>query len=347
MEQPPADQAELSRREFLRRAAMATMATAVASGAYVLEGHGAPAATLETIPPLDVHEAVAGIAATRSRLVAVGGVSMETAARPAVWIYRFGDHSWLRTPASGLPAGTALSAITTLGSAFLAAGHVQRVNRTHPVIDDQTGRRTAFPVFEYVPAVFRSPNGRTWTQVVSGVPAARWGSFAAITTGADGALAVGSRFLEPGVTEGYGLIAMASRDGRSWDEAALSGVAPPVHGGVTLLARVGARTLLGINALRTTALYESSGRRWRAVPVPSPDVTYVAASGTEAAFLLAGVDASAEPRFWQRTADGWRERPDLSASLRGAWVADFESVDGSFVAAGSRQGHGFVTSFGG
>jgi hypothetical protein len=59
------------------------------------------------------------------------------------------------------------------------------------------------------------------------------------------------------------------------------------------------------------------------------------------------VDATAEPRFWQRTGDGWRERRDLAKAVLGAWVADLEPVDGSVVAAGSREHEGFVTSFGG
>ena len=291
-----------------------------------------------------MHDSVAGIAASPTRLVAVGSISDVASA----WVHRFGDRSWSRAPASAFPPGATVSAITSLSGAFLAAGHVRQVARAQTIIDDRTGRAVVFPVLESVPVIFRSADGRVWERVESAVPGVRWGAFTAIAARGDGseAIAIGSRFLEPGITEGHGLIAMVTRDGLTWEEAELPGVAPPVHGGPTLLARVGARTLMGTRALRTTALYETSGGRWRRVPAPSPDASYVAAAGTERSFLLAGVDAMARPRFWQRIQGGWRERPDVGASVGGGWLADLESVDGSLIGAGSHDGDGFVRSVG-
>lgn len=340
----------LSRREFLRRAGMAAVATAAAGGVYGVTAQTGLARSGTKIPILDVSAGVTGIAGLGDHLLAVGGHYGEEEAKPTVWRYELGDESWVESANSAaFPTGTVLKAVTGLRDVFIAVGHTRELDRTQMIVDDETGRVGRIPIFATIPAIFSSADGSEWNQVWRGVPGGRLGTLGAVTTtyGAAQALTVGSRFLEPGVEESYGLVAMTSSDGRDWKGTRLLGVAPPRHGSVTLLARTSDSALLATRGIRDVSLYTTSGDAWRRIGAPSDNVTYVAAGATARTFVLAGVDRSALPRFWKRTTGGWREIGDLPGIPKTASLADFEDVDGSLVAAGTRGEQGFVKAIGG
>jgi hypothetical protein len=340
----------LSRREFLRRAGMAAVATAAAGGVYGATAQRGLAGSGNAIPVLDVSADVTGIAGLGDRLLAVGGHYGEEEAVPTVWSYKLGDDAWAESAhSSAFPAGTVLRAVTGVRGVFVAVGHTRELDRNQMIVDDETGRVVRVPIFATIPAIFSSTDGSVWNQVWRGLPGGRLGTLGAVTTtpGGGQALAVGSRFLEPGVEESYGLVALASTDGRKWESTRLLGVAPPRHGSVTLLARTRQSTLLGTKGIREISLYTASGNGWRRIGVPSENVAYVAAGATATTFVLAGVDDSAAlPRFWKRTTGGWREIAELPGIPRTARLADIQDLDGSLVAAGSNGEQGFVKAIG-
>jgi hypothetical protein len=290
---------------------------------------------------------VNALAAAGERLVAVGGHLDHGAARPAVWTHRFGEASWsLSAGESDFPPHTVLTAVTAIGDTFIIAGQIHELSSVQTIVDDSSGRPVQLSVVASIPAIFRSPDGRRWEQVVRGVPGSTLGAFGGVALVGGRVVAVGTRFLEPGISEGYGLIAMASVDGSTWERAELLGVTPPRHGTVTLLARLGGSTLLATRAIRDASLFVSSGRTWRAIDAPTSHVSYTAAGQNERGLLLAGVDDSGTHRVWRRSGQRWREEDGLPGIPAGARLTDFVEVDGALVVSGARGGRGFVREIG-
>jgi hypothetical protein len=340
----------LSRREFLRRAGMAAVATAAAGGVFGATAQTGLARGRSKIPVLDVSADVTGIARLGDHLVAVGGHYTEEAARPAAWTCRLSDASWVQSAsADAFPSGTVLAAVSAIGQRFIAVGHTREVTRVQTIVDEHTGQPIHLPIVAVIPAIFSSTDGRSWRQVLRGVPGSPLGAFGAVTTtpGAAQALAVGSESMEAGVCGGYGVIAMTSIDGLKWENTDLLGVAPPRHGSVTLLARVRNSTLLGTRGIHDIGLYVTSGDAWRRIAAPAQHVGYVAAGATAETFILAGVDDLAQPRYWKRIGEVWHELRSVPGIPRAARLADFEDIDGSLVATGTHSDRGFVRAIGG
>lgn len=344
MSGPPGLTSQLSRRQFLHRAAIATAATALASGGRGI-GHPGDAGTRPIIPRLDVPARVNGVASVGDRLVAVGGHLDHNAAQPVVWTHRLGRASWsLSATGSAFPPHTVLAAVAGIGETIVAAGDVHELSSVQTILDDSTGRPVHIPVFATAPAIFRSDDGQRWEQVLRGVPGSPLGAFGSVATIDREArcVAVGSRFLEPGISEGYGLIAVASDDGSTWESAELPGVVPPRHGAVTLLARLQDSTLLATRAIRDSSLYVRSGGVWRQIAPPDPRVSYTAAGQTERSLILAGVEDSGRHRIWTRQDERWRQADRLPGIPPGARLTDIEEVGDALVVAGSQGGRGFV-----
>jgi hypothetical protein len=335
----------VSRREFLKGAAMATVATAAASTSYGAILRDGPAAHHRKIPALAMSGHVTGIAAVGDRLVAVGDRVEEGASQPVVWTCRLGDEWWsLAATKLGFPPGTVLASVTGIGERIVAAGHARDVSGVQTIVDDTTGRSMDLPIFASIPAIFSSADAARWVQVARGAPGDTLGMFRGVAIMNEGgrALAVGSRFLEPGVTEGYGLVAMESADGWTWESARLPGVAQPRHGSVTLVARVRHSVLLGAREVRDSKLYLCTGVTWRRAEVPARNVTYTAAAATDRGLILAGIDDSGAARSWRRERERWSEIGRLPGIPDGARLADFEELAGALVVAGSHEGTGFV-----
>jgi hypothetical protein len=342
----PEQKRRLPRREFLRRAAMATTATAVATTAYGTVLRPASSADREAVPRLYTDGQLRGVTAIRDLLVAVGSRLQE----PAVWTCRLGDRSWsLSATGRSFPPGTVLAAVGAVGARVLAVGAVRRVSRVQMLIDDATGARVDIPIVGSAPAIFSSVDGARWDSVFRPRPGNALGAFTGIATTHDDtrALAIGSTFREPGVGEGSGTLAVSSFDGRSWRNVSLPGVEPPRHGAFSLLARAGAETVLGIREAGGTRLHATSGGRWRSVPIPSAEATILAAGTLHGALLVTGIDDAGRPRAWEQATKGWRDVDDLPGIPPGGTVLDLEEVGGVLVAAGSVDGQAFVVRIGG
>jgi len=342
--EPPGLTSQLSRRQFLHRAAVATAATALASGARDI-GHAGDARPRPIIPSLDVPAGVNGVAFVGDRLVAVGGHLDHGAAQPVVWTHRLGQASWsLSATASAFPPHSVLAAVSGIGETIVAAGCVHELSSVQTIVDDSTGRPVHIPIFGTAPAIFQSDDGLRWEQVLRGVPGSPLGAFGAVATidGGARAVAVGSRFLEPGISEGYGLIAVVSDDGSTWESAELPGVVPPRHGAVTLLASLEDSTLLATRAIRDSSLYVGSGSVWRRIGPPDPRASYTAAGRSDRSLVLAGVEDSGRHRIWTRQGEEWRQVDRLPGIPPGARLTDIEDAGGALVVAGSLRGRGFV-----
>jgi hypothetical protein len=326
---------------------MATAGTALASGGY---GIGRPSRSEEPrrlIPRLDVRAGVNGVASVGDGLVAVGGHLDHGAAQPVVWTHRLGEPSWsLSASDAAFPPHAVLAAVAGIGETIVAVGHVPQLSGVQAIIDDSSGRPVHVPILASVPAIFRSQDGRRWEHVVRGAPGSPLGAFGAVAPIGDRVVAVGSRFLEPGVSEGYGLIVMASEDGSTWESTELLGVAPPRHGAVTLLARLGESAVLATREIRDSIIYMSSGSWWKPVDGPAPGISYTAAGGNDRSVILAGVDHSGVHRVWRRSGQGWREVEQLPGIQAGARLTEVEIIGGSLVVAGSLRGRGFVVDTG-
>jgi hypothetical protein len=335
----------VSRREFLRRSAMAGVGAAVASSAFGVRLRRAATAAGPRIPALEVAGEVNAIGWVADRAIAVGSLAREQGHEPVVWTHDIGDPSWtLAATGSSFPPGTVLAAAAGLGDSFVAVGHTREVSRVETVIDDDTGRSLQLPVHAVIPAIFRSGDGVRWEQVQRTAPGAALGAFGQVATSeATGGVAVGFRSLEPGVDGAYGLVAMSSADGRRWSDAALPGVVPPRHGAVTLLAPLGSSAVLATRGIHETGLYLASGDAWTRIDPPADRATYKAAAGSTVDFLLAGVDDRARPRTWKRVGGSWRELDGLTGLPDGAMVVDLTRIGESLVAAGHHRGRGIVT----
>jgi hypothetical protein len=294
------------------------------------------------IPRLDVPARVNGVASVGDRLVAVGAHLDHGAARPVVWMHRLGESSWsLSATDSAFPPHAVLASVAEIRETLVAVGHVPELSGVQTIIDDSSGRPVHLPTFGAVPAIFRSRDGRRW-EPMRGVPGSPLGAFRAVASIGDRVVAVGSRFLEPGVFEGYGLIAMASEDGSTWENVQLPGVAPPRHGAVTLLARLRGSALLATRAIRDSSLYASSGSEWRPIDGPAPGISYTAAWEDDRSVFLTGGDHPGVHRVWRRSGRGWREVDRLPGIQLGARLTDVEEVGSAVVVAGSVGGKGFV-----
>lgn len=342
MDQTSSRPAGVGRREFLKRAAM-TAAAASAAGLYPATVAGPAFGRAGDLPALDADGRVTGIIAGRDRLVAVGE---DVAQAPAVWTHVLGERSWSRSAdASAFPAGAALRQVATLGGAFLAAGaistegaHVHDAGGTH--------------AHTTTPAIFRSVDGARWQPVLTGLDGVAAGALSGIAALDGGSvLAVGTRFAEADVAEGYGIVAATSRDGVAWRPASLPGVAAPQHGSVTLLADVGRGLLLGTNGFETTNLYLSSpsARTWRRLSTPrvAGPVTFIAAARSGGTLTLAAIDHLDDALFWRGDGRTWRAVDPPRAVGGRAKVVDFERIDGAVVAAGFRGGETLVAELGG
>jgi hypothetical protein len=336
----------LPRREFLRRAALATTATAVATTAFGTDLRPASSADREAVPRLYTDGQLRGVTAIRDLLVAVGSRLGE----PAVWSCRLGDRSWsLSATGRSFPPGTVLAAVGAVGARILVVGAVRRVSRVQTLIDDATGARVDIPIVGSAPAIFSSVDGARWDSVFRPRPGIALGAFTGIATTHDDtrALAIGSTFREPGVGEGSGTLAVSSFDGRSWRNVSLPGVEPPRHGTFSLLARAGRETVLGIREVGGTRIHATSGERWRSLPAPSAEATFLAAGTLHGGLVVVGTDDAGSARAWKRTTRGWRDVQELSAVPTGGTVLDLEEVGGGLVAAGSVDGRAFVVRIGG
>lgn len=317
-------QACLSRREFVRRAAMGAMAAAAAgriaggvpgiAHAAVADGGG--------IPTLTVEHPVAGVTAAGDRLVAVGG-------RPGdarIWSCSFGTGQWqLHADGSAFPPGTGLRAVSRSGDGLIAGGWAAGPSGPEP-------------------ALFGSPDGSRWSQVESGLEQVP-GVFTAVAEMDGTILAVGARFAEPDVGEPVAPIAAAS-EGGPWSSITLDGLDPTPHGAVTLLAGVPEGLLLATTDVTGMSLYLSSGIRssWRHVSVPRLEGggAIVAAAAVGSRAVLAGIDALDRPRFWAGASRGWREVRASAALPATARVMGLTQRAGSLVAAEAGQGTSFV-----
>jgi hypothetical protein len=337
---PGPDPSGFTRREFLRRGAMAGVGAAVAATAYGVGLRKDSAAAAGEIPTLETAGQVSAVASAGDRVIAVGSQDH----RPVVWVHELGEPSWAPSATGrSFPAGTVLAAAVGVGDSFVAVGHTTELSRVDMIIDDQTGRPVRLPVYASIPAVFLSEDGSAWQQVQRGVPEADLGAYGSVAVLEDGrALAIGYRSLEPGVGGPYGLVAVDSRDGRRWSPAGLPGVVPPRHGSVTMLAAVDRSALLATRGIRETGLYRSSGDGWKRIDPPSERATYKAAGSVGGAFVLAGVDDWGRPRMWKRMGEGWSGLRRLAGLPKGAKVVDLARIGGSLVAVARHAGRSFV-----
>lgn len=322
-------QACLSRREFVRRAAMGAMAAAAAgriaggvpgiAHAVVADGGG--------IPTLTVEHPVAGVTVAGDRLIAVGG----RPGHPRIWSYSFGTGQWqLRAGGAAFPPGTDLMAVSRSGDGLIAAG----------LIADGESPGRSGPE----PALFGSADGNQWSQVETGFEQMP-GAFTTVAEMDGAILAVGARFAEPEVGEPVAPIA-ATSEGGPWTSIALDGLDPTRHGAVTLLARVPEGLLLATTDVTGMSLYMASGPRssWRHVSAPRLDGggALVAAAGVGGRAVLAGIDALDRPRFWAGASRGWREVRASAALPATARVMGLTQRAGSLVAAEAGEGASFV-----
>jgi hypothetical protein len=337
---PVPDPSEVSRREFIRRGAIAGVG-AVAATAYGARLRKSSADVGRGIPTLETPGQVSGVASVADLLIAVGSLDHQ----PAVWVHALGDSSWsLSAAGRSFPPGTVLAASAGVGDGFVAVGHTSELSRVDVIIDDSTGLPVQLAVHATIPAIFFSGDGSVWHQVQRAAPDAELGAFGAVAVLEDGrALAVGHRSLEPGVGGPYGLISMESDDGRIWSGAELLNVVPPRHGSVTLLASIDGSAVLATRGIRETGLYRAGGNGWKRIEPPAERVTYKAAGPVAGAFLLAGVDDRARPRMWKRTGGSWNEVHRAAGLPRGANVVDLARVGDSLAAVSHHHGRSLVT----
>ncbi len=290
------------------------------------------------------------MAAFADYVVAVGGNYDEGSADAAVWTYRFGEASWSQTAgSSAFPAGATLTGVAGVGQTIVACGYIVSLARTLTVTDDETGEPILVEIFGSRPAIFSSDDAVNWETVVDGVDGVDFGAFSAITARGGGTevIAIGPRYLEAGISEGYGLFGLASSDGDSWTTDPLEGLDQPSHGSITALTQLGEETLMATRTPAVSRLFSAVGRTWQEVASPAPDISYIAAGPTADGPLLAGIDLLGNASYWTRSTRGWRKTQRPARLPAGARVTDLELTSAGLVATGSHDGRGFVSETGG
>lgn len=265
---------------------------------------------------------VSAVAPGSMGLVAVGGAERN----PAVWTLQISDAAWeLTASAPGFPEGTTLQAVTAFGRSILAAGSVSILERER-VIRDANDQPVIESVYRMQPAIFLSPDGHSWDQVLLGDSVGADVSGLAVSSGGTEVIAIGSRLPEPGVGQAAGVLAWASRDGRSWTTPADIDFPTTGHGGITLFTNVEERLLLagwGVDGASFLAV-SKDGRTWATLAPPTGAYnSLLAAVGVSGRVLLAGMDDLGRPRWWIGDGSGvWvdLDPPPLSGSARAVWM---------------------------
>lgn len=319
--------ASVSRREFVRRAAMGAVA-AGAAGRLVGWSQDIARATIpsdsaDEVPPLTVDQPVSGVAAAGDRLVAVGGHPGQA----RVWSHAFGAQGWqVEAVASQFPAGTGLRAVARSADSVVAAGWSEGGSGPHP-------------------ALFRSQGAASWDQVETGMEQMP-GSFTAVAGLGGQLLAVGARFAEPDVGEPVAAIAASAPTGGSWSPVSLEGVERTTHGAITLLANVPEGLLLAVTDVTGLALYlaPSALGPWRRIGPPrlEPPAAIVAAGALGTSAVLAAIDSSDNARFFLGGSRRWREVQRPASLPAAARVMDLAYQAGVLVAAGDTGALSFV-----
>jgi len=350
MVEPRDKKLELPRREFMRRSGMVAVALSAVTGTYGLGLLRAGASLGSAIPILEVPGSVTGVTAWQDDeglggLVAVGGSFTEGIAEPMVWRLTFGDSDWKQEAVgSDFPSGTFLAGAATVAATTVAVGHVRTLARTFEIIDDETGVLYQVEVFGTTPAIFLG-NAGSWKPVPVEIKGVEQGGLTAVTSVEDGSLlAVGSRFPEPGITEGFDIVGLASKDGSAWEAHDLGGIKPPQHGSVTVLAKTADFILVGVRDAYSSGLYVSSSQGWVSIVPPSDNVTFEAAASSSGGIVVAGIDDSAVAHLWVGFPGPWAELTTLIGVPADGRISDLIQVGDGLFAAGSDEDGGFVVA---
>lgn len=284
------------RREFVRRAALVTVA-AGAGASTLARAMARTVVPTVTEAPIELGP-VSGLGRLRGDTIAVGGDD----GAPRVW--RRSDAGWARLTGDGsFPPGTSLADVDAAGDRLLAVGSI--VSARGPA-----------------PAAFASNDGESWSAVSlpGAVPdlgaatsvAARRGRFLFVGTGFESA-----EVLEPAGPFGVEV----GLDGTStW---AGNGLPSLHHGAITMVGALDDGFLLGATDVAGMRLASSPGPAGPWVSVPPPPIegpsAPVAAATVDGATVLVVVDGVDITSWWRRESRGWRRIPpigDLTTDVR-------------------------------
>lgn len=291
----------LTRREFVRRAALVSVAAGAGAATIVGSTVGSIEATARPAPP-EPMAPVAGLARLRGRTIAVGGA----AGAPRVW-GRLGPSRWpLLAGDEAFPEGTSLVDVDAVGDRLVAVGAVEG------------GRGPA-------PVAFASSDGETWSPVALPSQVPGLGTATSVAAREARFLFVGAAFDSPQVLEPTAPFAVeVSLDGTSrWVGG--SGLPTVRHGAITMVAALADGFLLGATDVTGMRLGTGAGPGGPWAPLPPPPVQGPAAPITaatiEGATVLAVLDGLDRTSWWRRGPRTWVEIPPVVGLERGARVS--------------------------
>lgn len=295
--------APLSRRRFLRNAAIAAGSVAALQvGGAGLARTAAAEAGADTLPADGV---VTAVARSDDRIVAVGHDEQGVA---RVW-HRNDSGEWVGSAPAGDVANATALGIAATGSGFVIVGSREAETEGGTLL---------------TPAAWTSSDGLRWTAAET--PDAP-GVALDVAASGDGLVAVGSA-LDGETTEGIAPFVMASPDGESWEEVEASGLPSTPEGGLQGIAhRDGAWYALSLD-IESAALWTSAdGSSWSEhTAFPTGEAPAALADSPQGLLAVGATVPDAQPRMWRVTGGGAKEQGLPSQVADNAILRDIESV---------------------
>jgi hypothetical protein len=277
------------RREFVRRAAIVTVA-AGASASTLVGAMARPVVPTVTEAPGELGP-VSGLARLRGRTIAVGGDD----GAPRVW-RRSDAGGWARlTGDDAFPPGTSLADVDSAGDRLLAVGSVASAQGP-------------------APAAFVSSDGGAWTSLRLPGKVPDLGLATSVAAHHGRFLVVGSGFESSEVLEPAGSFGVeVGPDGAPvW---AGQGFPSLHHGAVTMVGGLDDGFLLGATDVAGMRLATAPGPAgpWASVRPPAigEPAAPVAAATVDGAAVLVVVDGADRTSWWRRGSRGWSQIPPI------------------------------------
>ncbi|MGH9246461.1 MAG: twin-arginine translocation signal domain-containing protein [Acidimicrobiales bacterium] len=335
----PALPGGLSRRDFLRAAAVGGGAVALVdvAGIVLRAGAGAQPST----SPLDVPGTVHGVAFGQDRAVAVGSLDDRS---PASWV-RHGSGAWQGIDATAFRGG-ALADVASVAGGFVAVGSAGRnltstpLTTGEPAATESESAPATDPVM--LPTAWWSDDGTTWNPVALGSAA---GHLAAVTARGDEAVAVGCVFTGD-ATEGTRPLVARSSGGHAWAVVQPTGLGELAEGALVAAALHDDRWYAAAATVTGSDVWSSpNGTMWQTVPfrVGEP-ATLAALVPSDVGLVAIGATLpDAQPRVWRSDSrvEAWT-RVELPAALASATSTDQPLLIRGAVSGGASEAVTFV-----
>jgi hypothetical protein len=334
--------APLSRRAFLRNAAIATASVAALQAAGPgMTGLAAasPAARRGTLPQ---GGAITGVVSTTDRTLAVGH---EEGGRVQTWT-RGADGEWTVATPSGDFDGATVLGLAAVGSGYAMIGY----RETRQLVETAVGEEgEELPVIDrqLAPAAWFSADGTSWETADTPATAAVALDVAASP---DGLLAVGAT-LDGETLEGFDPFLMRSGDGgRTWRRVDAQGLPATPEGGLQGVTHTrGTWYALSADFDGAAVWTSADGTSWSEhASFPAGEVPAALTDAPGGVVAVGATIPELEPRIWRIAGGQVRAQrvPDaLSDGDRPAVVRDVAEADGNgtLLLVGERAGQALAT----